>query len=306
MFGWAGAFFRDLVGTSVFISYANDIPPEPSSIAGGEGPDGLPASNAGGTARLEPAPAAIRGQQGMTSARLPMAIEAERIAYAIGERGLKVFLDKQALRPGETFNSRIGHEIELSSMFIFLITERAVTPPNYALTELKFAMGKWRNPHGRILPVMMRETSLDIVPEYLKNVQILRPVGNVAAEVAAEAAKLASRIRSRRRPQILGAIGAVAIGLTVLIFAPHLFGEAGRVFRVYNGYVLNDPGEVIASDEVKGLENCQAMCERGKECKAFSYSPAGNCTLTESYSQFEPQRGGKVGVLVSEHQPKLK
>jgi hypothetical protein len=299
MLGWLGASFRDLTGSSVFVSYANDIVPVEGASAG---QDALPSA---AKAVAQPAIIGAPARGVAADGRPAMAVEAERIAYAIGERGFKVFFDKLALRPGETFNSRIRHEIELSSLFVFLVTERAVTPPNYALTELKFAMGKWPHPKGRVLPVMMRETRLDALPEYLKSVQILKPVGNVAAEVADEAAKLMRKIRAKRRPQLGLAIAILLVGILAAIFGRAQFGPAAG-FQIYDGYVLNDPGEVIAKQEVKSFDNCRALCERSGECKAFSYSPKGSCALAETYSQFEPREGGRVGVRTSEAQPKLK
>ena len=303
MLGWLEAFFRDLTGSSVFISYANDVVPAEGAAAGSGVAAGAEADEARG--QSETRPAAVRATTGPAGARPAMAVEAERIAYAIGERGLKVFFDKIALRPGETFNARIRHEIELSSLFVFLVTERAVTPPNYALTELKFAMGKWPHPKGRVLPVMMRETRIETLPEYLKSVQILKPVGNAAAEVADEVAKLMRQVRSRRRPQLAFVVALLLVGLVALIAGPQLIGpQAG--FQMYDNYVLNDPGEVIPKEEVKTIDNCRALCERNNDCKAFSYSPYGSCTLSETYGQFAPRPGGRVGIRASEAQPKLK
>jgi hypothetical protein len=296
-----GAFFRDLTGSSVFLSYANDV--VPAEDAGSEVVAGGEADEARTRGESETRPPAVRATTGPADTRPAMAVEAERIAYAIGERGLKVFFDKIALRPGETFNARIRHEIELSSLFVFLVTERAVTPPNYALTELKFAMGKWPHPKGRVLPVMMRETRIETLPEYVKSVQILKPVGNAAAEVADEVAKLMRQVRSRRRPQLAFAIALLLVGLVAAIVGPALLGPQGG-FQMYDNYVLNDPGEVIPKEEVRTIDNCRALCERNNDCKAFSYSPYGSCTLSETYGQFASRLGGRVGIRASEAQPK--
>lgn len=48
------------------------------------------------------------------------------------------------------------------------------------------ARRKWPTPAGRVLPVMISETSFETIPPYLKAVTVLHPKGSVAAEVAAE------------------------------------------------------------------------------------------------------------------------
>jgi hypothetical protein len=91
----------------------------------------------------------------------------------------------------------------------------------------------------------------------------------------------------------------------VLAFSGLFVADTSRTFQIYDGYVLNDPGEVIHRDDIKGFENCRLRCERSNGCKAFSYSPIGNCTLTETYDQFAARPGGRVGVRGSEKQPRL-
>ncbi|MDH5193505.1 MAG: hypothetical protein OEW32_07450, partial [Nitrospira sp.] len=59
-----------------------------------------------------------------------------------------------------------------------------------ARTELEFAKKRWKNPSGKILPVMVRPTLDSRIDAYLRAVTILYPQGNVAAEVAARATAL--------------------------------------------------------------------------------------------------------------------
>jgi hypothetical protein len=227
---------------------------------------------------------------------------AERVAYAIIGRGLDVFFDKHNLPPGVEFDARIQRELESASVLVFLITEKAVTPANYTLTELKFASGKWRNPSGRVLPVMVRETNIDSVPQYLRTVQILKPVGDIAAEVADDVAKLIKRIRVRKLAASVGVVGVLALAVGA---GAAYVGLLGGTFRIYHGYVLNDAGEVKARDEVGGFENCLSLCQRDEECNAFSYFPNGSCTLTRTYEQIVPRRDGRFGVRAGLAQPQI-
>lgn len=118
---------------------------------------------------------------GETAARIELALKAE---------GFSVFRDRSALPPGESFDDRIRVAIEESDLFVFLITPEAVSPGRYTLTELKFAEQKWPHPGGRVLPVAVEATPKEAIPAYLRAVTILKPHGNLVAEVAAEVARM--------------------------------------------------------------------------------------------------------------------
>jgi hypothetical protein len=118
---------------------------------------------------------------GETAARIELALKAE---------GFSVFRDRSALPPGESFDDRIRVAIEESDLFVFLITPEAVSPGRYTLTELKFAEQKWPHPGGRVLPVVVEVTPKEVIPAYLRAVTILKPRGNLVAEVAAEVARM--------------------------------------------------------------------------------------------------------------------
>src|SRR5512134_2022480 len=118
---------------------------------------------------------------GETAARIELALKAE---------GFSVFRDRSALPPGESFDDRIRMAIEESDLFVFLITPDAVAPGRYTLTELKFAEQRWPHPGGRVLPVAVEATPKEAIPAYLRAVTILKPRGNLVAEVAAEVARM--------------------------------------------------------------------------------------------------------------------
>jgi len=119
--------------------------------------------------------------QGETAARIELSLKGE---------GFSVFRDRSALSPGESFDDRIRTAIEESDLFVFLITPESVSPGRYTLTELKFAERKWPHPGGRVLPVVVEATPKEAIPAYLRAVTILKPRGNLVAEVAAEVARM--------------------------------------------------------------------------------------------------------------------
>jgi hypothetical protein len=117
----------------------------------------------------------------------------ESIAFSLRERGYTVFLDRDTLPPGESFDQQIERAVNDSDIFIFLISPDSIAEGRYTLTELTFARRKWQSPKNRVLPVMARKTPLEGVPSYLKAVTILEPQGNVAAETSAAVEKMRSR-----------------------------------------------------------------------------------------------------------------
>ena len=125
---------------------------------------------------------------------------AERIELSLQGEGYAVFRDRSALPPGESFDARIRAAVEESDLFVFLITPESVSPGHYTLTELKFAEQRWGHPAGRVLPVIAESTPIESVPAYLQAVTILKPQGNLVAEVAARAAAAGAGDHRRAPP----------------------------------------------------------------------------------------------------------
>src|SRR5262249_42583707 len=115
---------------------------------------------------------------------------AERVAFSLRGRGIAVFLDKDDLPAGGDYDSRIYAAIEQSAGMVFLVSPASVHNGRYTLTELKFARQKWAHPKGRVLPVLVAETAPQDIPAYLGAVTLMRPQGNVAAEVSAEVSNM--------------------------------------------------------------------------------------------------------------------
>ena len=159
---------------------------------------------------------------------------AESIAFSLRNRGYTVFLDRDDLPAGQSYDEQIWRAVKRSQFFIFLISPNSVAEGRYALTELKFARRKWNDPSGRVLPVLVRKTPLDTVPSYLKAVTILEPSGNIAAETSATiddmrqasrlvsaAWRVAAKLPARYRY-------AIAIGTSCAVAALLAFVFSGR------------------------------------------------------------------------------
>lgn len=130
---------------------------------------------------------------------------AEQIALALKGRDHQVFFDRDSLTAGAEFHQRIQHEIDQSEFLIFLISADSVQRGSYALTELKAARQKWPHPKDHVLPVVVRTVNWETVPAYLREVTILEPEGNTAAEVLMamqQWRRAAPAIDDRSRPKL--------------------------------------------------------------------------------------------------------
>lgn len=121
---------------------------------------------------------------------------AEQIYLALMGAEHEVFFDKTSLPPGGTYHDKIRNAVKKSDLFIFLITTHSVTKGRYALTELQYARGKWPHPQSRVLPVLLSATNKKLIPRYLKEITILEPEGNVAAETLTFVANLQEQLNS--------------------------------------------------------------------------------------------------------------
>ena len=137
---------------------------------------------------------------------------AEEIALALRSEHHEVFFDRSDLPEGDAYNERIREAIRGCDLIVFLVSPEAVSETRYTLTELKFAEERWPSPVGHVLPVMVRPTDKPTIPAYLRAVVLIRPRGNVAAEVVA----VVDRLSKPRWMQFLRRYAAAFIGLAVL------------------------------------------------------------------------------------------
>jgi hypothetical protein len=153
---------------------------------------------------------------------------ADSIAFSLRARGHQVFLDRDKLPAGASYDQQIERAVKASDIFIFLISPESVAQRRYTLTELEFARHKWPSPNAHVLPVMVRMTPLEQVPAYLKAVTILEPVGNVTAETSAtvDAMRVTSTL------WLVFAVGTGTVGAVILIFALLVFGPGGNQTRI--------------------------------------------------------------------------
>jgi hypothetical protein len=142
--------------------------------------------------------------------------QAASIAISLRNRGYRVFLDKDTLPPGQSYDRQIEKAIKQSSAFVFLISPQSVREGRYTLTELKFAAKKWPSPANVVLPVLVAPTDLNMFPVYLKGATMLEPHGSLSAEVSGV---IASMVSPRSYSKILGIATAIAVVVGIGIYA---------------------------------------------------------------------------------------
>src|SRR5262245_22248345 len=149
----------------------------------------------------------------------------EPIRYALAEQGHNVFYDREDLKPGEAFDSKIRSAIERSDLFICFLTPYTVDAGSYTLSELSVAERMWPKPDGRVLPVILADVPRKDIPAYLRSITCLTPVGNVTASVS-DAVHVLAKAHNRRRTRRI-AVWAVALLLPAAAASYWLVHRAG-------------------------------------------------------------------------------
>jgi hypothetical protein len=146
--------------------------------------------------------------------------DADAISLALRQEGHSVFFDRDALPAGDAYHARIRSALESSGLFLFLVAPESVESSSYAMTELGVARNRWPNPSGHVLPVVIKATPIQDIPEYLKAVTFVEPKGNLVADVVARVYQLARMTRRRWLVRTIGAavVLAVAVGVAWMIF----------------------------------------------------------------------------------------
>lgn len=142
---------------------------------------------------------------------------ADRVRLALLARNHTVFFDRKDLPPGHSFDVHIAQAIDQTDLFVFLISPESIAEGRYTLTELGLAERKWNHPDRHVLPIMVRATPIEQIPPYLKAVTIMKPAGDIPAEVADEIDRIAPQWWRRHRWVIGGLVAAAVAGLLYIV-----------------------------------------------------------------------------------------
>lgn len=153
---------------------------------------------------------------------------AEALTARLQAAGHAVFFDREDLLVGDAFDAHIAANLAASDALVFLATRTSIAPGAYALSELAAAERQWPHPNGRLIGVVLDGLAFDALPAYLRSTSLLRPQGDVIAEVVHTVQALARR-RRQRRWQRAAFAGATAIGVAAGLawFVRHEGGEGG-------------------------------------------------------------------------------
>ena len=198
---------------------------------------------------------------------------AARLELSLKGEGYAVFRDRSALPPGESYDARIHAAVQESDLFVLLITPDSVSPGRYTLTELKFAEERWGHPAGRVLPVMAEPTPIESIPAFLKAVTILKPQGNLVAEVTAAVRRLTApwwrRMLEPRRlvPAVIAALllaGTAWLTLPSYLERRHQTAEVATLLARSRTHV--DAGNL--ADAWRTLEQASAIAPASRDVRS--------------------------------------
>lgn len=216
---------------------------------------------------------------------------AEAISLCLVSDGNRVFLDENSLPIGGTFDNRIRKAVKDSDLFIFLLSPGAVREGSYTLTELEFARKKWRNPEGHIITVEALPTDFTTVPAYLKAINVLKPKGNVAAEVCGVVAEMSASKRKARKNYV--ALLGVILTLVFIYFAFNTkllsslnfsepYVQESLSAQSNNGSRLNDSNINITVESANSGEQHDLTINRGATIEYLSKKAQEKFDLTEN------------------------
>lgn len=130
---------------------------------------------------------------------LSYASEQKDLAHDLAQRlksaGMGVFFDRDSIAPSDPFDTFIRQAIADVDIFIFLASPDSLKSGAYTLTELGFAQERWPAASGRVITVLIGGLTVESLPNYLRSVSVLQPVGDIIAETVAVVSKIAERRR---------------------------------------------------------------------------------------------------------------
>ncbi|MEJ0100675.1 MAG: SUMF1/EgtB/PvdO family nonheme iron enzyme [Pseudomonadota bacterium] len=174
---------------------------------------------------------------------------ADSIREALAAQGHQVFFDRDSLPPGASFDDRIHDAIYRCDLFIALLSPDAVDAGSYTLNEIGMAAQLWPNASFRVLPVMLKPTSFDALPPYLKSVTVLQTDGNLAAAVVDAVHGLAALRRRRVLLKASVVIGTVAVVAIAAVLAWRHFGSSPLTGSDGAPAVLVPAGKSVLGDD---------------------------------------------------------
>ncbi|MCK5345066.1 MAG: toll/interleukin-1 receptor domain-containing protein, partial [Candidatus Heimdallarchaeota archaeon] len=111
----------------------------------------------------------------------------------LSKSGWEVFIDEQKINPGDTWRSKIIHNLAHAQAGIFLLNEKAISDSDWVSTEVSIlCYRKLTNPNIQIIPVLFEDKKLDDIcfkqyePVQLKEIDAISDDLSLPKEFAAK------------------------------------------------------------------------------------------------------------------------
>lgn len=230
---------------------------------------------------------------------------AQAINHALQEQGHDVFFDREDLPPGEEFHIRIRQAIEASELFVFLLSEAALDPGSYTLSELDIAEKSRKQASGRLLPVLLQPLAFERLPPFAKSVTVLDSPGNIPAAVADAVYRIAqSRRRAWQRKLGAGVLAALlaAAGAWALLHdgapASSISGQDGAQARLVpaGAFTMGDDEESPRREVyLDAFYIDQSEVTTGRYAKFLAAT--GSSNPPDGWEALDLDRGGELPVI---------
>ncbi len=107
---------------------------------------------------------------------------AEALGFSLRSLGHTVFVDRDSLDKGHSYDRSLNSELRKSDAICFLVSCSFVSEGRFTHTEVEWAREKFPAPSGRVFPVKIDDVSVSQIPAYLRAVTLISPKGNIVAE----------------------------------------------------------------------------------------------------------------------------
>jgi hypothetical protein len=84
---------------------------------------------------------------------------ARKLSDELNRKNFSVWLDREAIEPGENWQNDLQQALDSSEWFVFLLSSTSLSKPNVAL-ELGYAISRAKESNAKLVPVLLDDARL--------------------------------------------------------------------------------------------------------------------------------------------------